>query len=213
MLPSAVAFRYHRPYEVRSKEGFKDPLPPPSPSRYFPLKSFVKDLLISLCKRKERRGSGGRELTIPLWSPRTPCTSSTSSSSSSSYKFRSKDCVRVTKRKGPPAIGGGGRREGKLTTNLFSYVENSLRQAEEKRRERKRRRLRKLRLVGKVREEKEGGEEEKKLGAPVFVQEDSNVVCVQHIREGWSPTHTRGWWLLRKNSDWREEAGGIARWF
>lgn len=92
-----------------------------------------------------------------------------------------------------------------MTTNLFSYVENSLRQAEEKRRERKRRRLRKLRLVGKVREE--GGEEEKKLGAPVFVQEDSNVVCVQHIREGWSPTHTRGWWLLRKNSDWREEAG------
>lgn len=71
-------------------------------------------------------------LTLP------PSSSSTSSSSSSSYKFRSKDCVRVTKRKGPPAIGGGGRREGKLTTNLFSYVENSLRQAEEERRERER---------------------------------------------------------------------------
>lgn len=88
-----------------------------------------------------------------------------------------------------------------MTTNLFSYVENSLRQAEEKREREKRREtaVTKATVSRKGEEGREvegGGEEEKKLGAPVFVQEDSNeqtcvYVCVQHIREGWSPTASR----------------------
>lgn len=68
-----------------------------NPSPYFPLKSLVKDLLISLCKRKETRWRKGIDNSSLLLSANASFLLPPSSSKFLCERL----CVRVTKRKGP----------------------------------------------------------------------------------------------------------------